>query len=405
MYLLNRLDEIFADNEQQEKEHISQLQLVKSKINQVSKEYDTNLNSCKPTIEDINKRSKKNCEMIKQLLETYESKIKQSEDDLKSQVSYECELMLFDTEIKHVIDTFTDFGHILHITPMDTTTTIIDSDFCKQGVRSSYNTVELESNVIHKFGTLKVPGFQHITVSGWNEKTDAGGKLIIHCYSLILEGKSSIDVSGKGYKGGKILADICYQGYSYNGTPKCSKSNNYGGGGCGSAGGRGNYGGYRDCEFVLFPSTGANGERYGDEELSTVHLGSGGGAVIIFCKKDIIIHKKASILADGEMIYQTSAIDKKKHCVHGGGGSGGSIYLKAPNITNRGTIRAAGGRCYREDDYNCILTGYGGRIRLESLSANKGRVWSVNITLSTTHNRDGNTWYITPSIYFKCLEL
>ena len=110
---------------------------------------------------------------------------------------------------------------------------------------------------------------------------------------------------------------------------------------------------------------GMTGNCYGDDQLSTIHLGSGGsgcqsynlfksafsdddslkekynfrgtnggGSIVIECTKNIIIEKGGKILANGE----------NENNYWSGCGSGGSIYLKAKQIINNGLIQAIGGK-------------------------------------------------------------
>ena len=180
------------------------------------------------------------------------------------------------------------------------------------------------------------------------------GKLEIECNSLILENGSGISVNNKGYKGGMKGG---FQGYSYNGSPKQSMDPNFGGGGTNTGGGYGTVG-------HGFGKVKHGGSTYGNKRLMPVYLGSGGGggslhhgtngggAIIINCKNEIIVGVDASITANGG--YRIG-IDAKSH----GCGSGGSIYLKSPSITNNGYIHALGGSWWNGGN------GGFGRIRID----------------------------------------
>ena len=205
---------------------------------------------------------------------------------------------------------------------------------------------ELKSGIVHKYDILIIKQGFELTVNEWkipsglfsfNILEYSGGKLILKCNSLILENNSEITVNGKGYKGGKIG---CYQGYSYNEQSYWSKNSNYGGGGWISGGGYGTNGENGD-------ENGKGGLIYGNNELTKIYLGSGGGgghksngtsgggAIIIECEDNIIIGKNSYICANGENSTNNNGII--------GCGSGGSIYLKSPNIINNGFIQAIGG--------------------------------------------------------------
>ena len=191
-------------------------------------------------------------------------------------------------------------------------------------------------------------------MQGWDNETKTGGKLLLHCRKLILEKGGSIDVNGKGYKAGDKTHP---QGYSIgNNSLRYGKdaekllhqANNGGGGSMGFYGAGGGYGSKgADGHKVVREGT-CGGKMYGDAKKfklngTNVYLGSGGGmgaksfgwnyagngggAVVIKCDDAIIIEKGCKISANG-CVKETRA----------GCGSGGSVYLHAPIVINRGKV-------------------------------------------------------------------
>ena len=252
-----------------------------------------------------------------------------------------------------------------------------------------------DSGKIYEFGTLTIKKDCVLTVAGWNENTNTGGVLYIKCVNLILEYGSSIDVSGKGYKGGIS----CHQGYSYKGNPSAPNNNksNFGGGGAGSVGGlwigAGGGGGYGTSGLDGYGlGSGKGGICYGDSRLNRIYLGSGGGgtfnfngtngggAIIIECKERILISKNASIIADGENIVYKG--NKWSGC-----GSGGTIRLIAlGSIVNNGKISAIGGvNIYKKNS----KSGHGGcgRIRIDCKESSKQLLYQGKMELSVGHGR------------------
>ena len=133
-------------------------------------------------------------------------------------------------------------------------------------IRVINKTVELETNAIHQYETLKIVKGGILTTEAWDPKYNLkGGVLRIHCNSLILESGGCISVTGKGYKGGEKGG---FQGYSYDkrSDPKPSRSANYGGGG-----GKLGYGWYHN-----FGGGGGYGTKGGDGTLSGGHCAKGG---------------------------------------------------------------------------------------------------------------------------------
>ena len=202
------------------------------------------------------------------------------------------------------------------------------------------NTI-LESDIVHKYDILTINQGCELTTNPWNEPTNKGGKLILECTQLILNSNSKINLNNKGYFGGRHPE--C-QGYSYCGQSKKSIEPNYdGGGGKRGGGGYGTKGNYN-----IYTAKG--GLTYGNKELTTVYLGSGGGAgdgnwymngtngggaIIIKCLINILMGNNSYIQANGGDNLHPKYVT--------GCGSGGSIYLSSPKITNNGYIQAIGG--------------------------------------------------------------
>ena len=223
---------------------------------------------------------------------------------------------------------------------------------------------EFTADEVHTYDILKITGKDaKVSVKGWDKKTGTGGKLLLHCHKLILEGGASINVDGKGYSGGDKEHP---QGYSIgenklrfgkDSNEMLNKSNNGGGGmtysiptvGANSGGG-GGYGGPGKCGGGGLAQGGGTYGNAKQFELNghNVYLGSGGGCdadsgtwryggngggvVVIKCDDAIIIENGCTISANGT-----------RDNTYGGGGSGGSVYLHAPNIVNNGKVTAIGG--------------------------------------------------------------
>ena len=230
------------------------------------------------------------------------------------------------------------------------------------------------SDTIHRLNILHIKRGGILTVDAWNDETNKGGTLKIHCKQLILDSGSCIDLTGRGYSGGKLGG---YQGCSYknNVSNKPIQSNfaNYGGGG-GGTGDNGPFscgggGGYATQGFNFGSVKG--GDIYGNKQLFTVYLGSGGGgggknvigyagtngggAIVIECEQSIVISRNSCIIANGA--------NNMKNYFACGCGSGGSIYLKAPKIINNGKIEAVGGKNIHSHDR--FGNGGNGRIRVD----------------------------------------
>jgi len=184
------------------------------------------------------------------------------------------------------------------------------------------------------YTSVNVAAGATLTCSPWNGTS--GGSLTLRCQGTVaISGTLSLD--GKGYRGGSAGQ----QGESYQGTQATSRDANYGGGGGGvtGGGGGGGYGAKGVTGGAVNPQAhaGEGGEDYGNERLSTLHMGSGGGgspsasggsaggALKIFAQ-EIQVAASGRISAEGT----DGAAGGESG---GGGGSGGSIHLRAGTVT------------------------------------------------------------------------
>ena len=314
--------------------------------------------------------------------------------------------------------------------------------------------VSLESNIIHYYDTLKIARDGVLTVEAWDPKYNRkGGVLRINCNTLIVESDGKIDVSGKGYKGGKRDS----QGYSITFEdgilPQRSIKRNKGGGGAGAGGGyatqamdrrlwghdSNSQGGctYGNKKVIIPLSSNKNKNKNknknakmkkpklknGNSNNSSININSnqkkkksrspnnikynlylgsggggdrtscgsnGGGAIAIECRDNLILHERSMIAANGA----TNQIDW-----HGAGfGSGGSIYIKSPNIDIEQIVRinqsifeprisAVGG--HNAARYTYLINGPNapggmGRIRIDCTKRCYNRLSQQKANLDTT---------------------
>ena len=261
----------------------------------------------------------------------------------------------------------------------------------------------VEENTTHRLNKKSLYQFSSILIKKGATLTAKYPKQILDiiCFGdIILEENAKINLNGMGYEGG-----IDFQaGESYKNTDnfcvQCCGMSNYGGGGracCwdGGGGGYGSYGGcclFCCCVCCCNPCLciniggycgGWGGFKYGDEQLTVLHFGSGGGgggfahtceggpgggALRLECFGTIRLNRKAWISVDGE----------RGPCGdEGGGGSGGSIHLIINDLCNlemsaSSSISSVGGR----GSVGCLSGNEGGvgRIRIECIVKNKQRV-------------------------------
>ena len=209
----------------------------------------------------------------------------------------------------------------------------------------------------------------HISATPWDGSTY--GKLVIYATdTFTIDSGCSIDLSGKGYRGGAVGGGTGYQGESYTGEGIQSTSNNAGGGGGGyhyydifggAGGGHATAG--ENSDF------GIGGTAYGTPDLAILHPGSGGGG----CSDIYSGHAGGGIIkvsAQTMNVYGTinadgkPETDKDEEVNQGGAGAGGSIYLTAINM-NIGSkkVTAVGGK--GAENYKGSGDGANGRIRLD----------------------------------------
>jgi hypothetical protein len=231
--------------------------------------------------------------------------------------------------------------------------------------------IELESKE-HHFKSVIVKQGGVLTVEPWNGIK--GGLLVLNVSeSVKIESGGSIDVTGKGYRGGssapQSLNSISSQGESISGTGSQNTQNNSGGGGgglsvstFGSVGGGG--GGYATQGQNAEPNTynggnnqgGQGGTIYGSD--STINFGSGGGGGSPFWNCDL---QPAGGNGGGSLVIISSSFDNEGkvcsngqqggsvqggyYCSSGGGGSGGSILIETKLFkqSTSSLIEAVGG--------------------------------------------------------------
>ena len=152
-------------------------------------------------------------------------------------------------------------------------------------------TTTLSSGGYHEFESILIKKGGTLTVDPWHSNTKQGGKLLLRVdNNITINEEGQINVDGKGYFGGYF----CEQGESFNGKgEKYVTQNNCGGGGGGkgkkSSGYskcRGAGGGYgskgndvKDGKHISY-----GGDVYGDEFLTVLYLGSGGGMYAKYMK-------------------------------------------------------------------------------------------------------------------------
>eukprot|EP00490_Sorites_sp_Unknown_P000994 CAMPEP_0114691082 /NCGR_PEP_ID=MMETSP0191-20121206/66412_1 /TAXON_ID=126664 /ORGANISM="Sorites sp." /LENGTH=301 /DNA_ID=CAMNT_0001981789 /DNA_START=40 /DNA_END=942 /DNA_ORIENTATION=+ len=268
--------------------------------------------------------------------------------------------------------------------------------------------IQLEPDIEHLFSNITIKSGGTLTANAWNGQS--GGKLVLNITgTLLIESNGKIDMTGKGYKGGKGKRSetdgFASSGESYNGKSSLTTRNNYGGGGGGKHQGGGG-GGYGTNGSNAYPNTyrgyhvgGKGGIQYGNKELNPIYLGSGGGSghpyfyivadktthnggngggIIILNANIVNIKKNGKILSNGENGRNESGVFMSA----GGAGSGGSIYITAKTLHNDGIISAIGGIGGKKGKENgsmgiCSNGGNGGngRIRIDyNIMTNNGKI-------------------------------
>ncbi|KAL3836098.1 hypothetical protein ACJMK2_021551, partial [Sinanodonta woodiana] len=266
----------------------------------------------------------------------------------------------------------------------------------------------------------------------------SGGKVEIYAQEIQIDGY--IDGVGAGYRGGGSpdgSGATGIQGETYNGAGSAANRENQGGGGGGigskinldvpaQSGGGGGYGTKGSLGVATFgdrSGLGSGGRVYGDQTLSVLYMGSGGGsggnakdlssnpkggrggngggAIRLVAMRSVIITGVISVAGangQGDVLPgpgcfgcpQSCSISNPAQCSGnstdrcwdlsgpGGGGSGGSIYISA-KLVNVGfqKLWAMGGMGGGGGSGNCGGTGGMGRIRVDSVVF-KGSVGDVH---------------------------
>lgn len=249
---------------------------------------------------------------------------------------------------------------------------------------------------MYQFSSLTVLG--ELEVKGWaGGGGDAEGGYMLVMVAGVAEISGTVSVSGCGYRGGQVAATaqtgVAWQGESSNDNSSQLKTANFGGGGGGEGSGNfgssgGGGGGYGAAGSPSEPNTyeggnhpgGVGGEVYGDAQLTTLHLGSGGGSghpysstggktggcgggCLVLAARTI--NNSGTISADG---HCAPSVEGARCVSGGGGGSGGSMWLIADSLVSTGRVTAEGGTGAEKGDKAGIYTSSGGG------NGGKGRV-------------------------------
>ncbi|KAJ5071533.1 bonus isoform c-related [Anaeramoeba ignava] len=211
-----------------------------------------------------------------------------------------------------------------------------------------------------------------LTVKAWNG-TDGGCIRLNIRDKLVIESGGKIDLTGLGYRGGEAVNQAtegrAKQGESHNGKGGDQQTANNGGGGGGlGTGAFGGYGGGGGGYGTKGKDAGANtyssgfhpgatgGDTYGDEQISTLYRGSGGGSGHPYSNGQTkgkggngggaLLIRARMVINDGEILCDGEKGEDGISGTYGsggGGGSGGSILIFA-NLINNGKISALGGK-------------------------------------------------------------
>ena len=198
--------------------------------------------------------------------------------------------------------------------------------------------------------TLELTGqalLTHIPTS-----VDAVHRLTVNiAQSAFIDATSSIDVTGRGFLGGRRSGNLATVGLTVGNSAAGGSSLTSGGshGGRGGAGDDGNVGDpYGLAEDPREPGSGGGA-------VDTNHPGGNGGGVI-FLEAPGLVTLDGSILANGAY----------PGIFHSGGGAGGSIQLNVGTLAGVGAVRADGGRAgSRESGSFAQGGGGGGRVSVQ----------------------------------------
>jgi len=180
--------------------------------------------------------------------------------------------------------------------------------------------------------------------------------LRITAESLLIDAESRIDLTGRGFRGGRTPGNNQNSGLTTDLTPGSGRRS---GGSHGGLGGAGNVEGlvtptYGDYAQPSLPGAG------GGSDLG--EAGSGGGALRLSVRSLAILGR---VVADGGPGSR-----------HGGGGAGGSLWITADTINGNGVLSAQGGSAGVESG-----SGGGGRIAVH-YTASEGTVLETITALS-----------------------
>ena len=248
-----------------------------------------------------------------------------------------------------------------------------DATASSNGVLHDSSNPRILSGGSHCYRTVIVQNDGWLSVEPWSiDITERmGGTLRLRAFeSITVDSQGAVDVSGDGYCGGLGGGHSApgYQGRTSGGLseqsvmPGCGSldvdgvSSCCGGGGGGDKAegivGDGGGGGYGTAGHIgVAEGSGEGGRPYGDAELSVLHLGSGGGGgsgcywgggpggagggALVLEAPEVTITDEGQVFVEGA--------NGTDGCAEGGGGSGGSIHLRAIRLVVNGQISAAGG--------------------------------------------------------------
>ena len=176
------------------------------------------------------------------------------------------------------------------------------------------------------YGAEKESNTSKLTSKRWCLNVQVGGNLTVGA-------GASIDVSGKGFGHPGNQSAPCYGGYCYNKDQSCAP--------------------YGSITEPFDPGMGCRSQ--GDQNKS--RSGIGGGAVKLVVGGDVIVNGSISALGNVDLNVARS------------GGTGGSIWIDANQISGTGTINASGCPPSNYTSDQGVAIGSGGRIALYTKSA------------------------------------
>ncbi len=248
-----------------------------------------------------------------------------------------------------------------------------------------------------------------LSASDWDRL--GGGVLALRASEGIhVRDTAAIDLSGLGYEGGDTGSAGCdgYQGESitgwgqggtcgsgYNETPGYYEAN-AGGGGCNITGGGGGYGafGMPGDAWNSGYTAPSGGDTYGDETLSQLFMGSGGGGIwngsgssegpggdgggiAFIATKILTVDEGGFIRATGD---DTEAWSQGSYSYGAGGGAGGSLWIVAEDLQLAADSVLATGGAGEDSHQRAGGDGGAGRIRVDCRSCNDAEHGSASAT-------------------------